>query len=230
MNFSLSKSNRIRSFFQQLNRLSGNQKFAQAFMTLLTIGILFLGVGSIYLGRELTALKKRAEVFSREINFLQREAGGFTFYEASSYVQVDSPLIRQKTEELQTPQNIFNFVDKKVSYFGSTYEDNIYAENVLITKNSNCLGQANLLCALLRDFGFSSEHIHITYGSITKKGKEGSHAWVELYYNNGWIVLDPTELTGNYAFAFWSKEDFYRSFKVLPVFEYNDTYSRFIPY
>lgn len=230
MNSPRPKSNRTRKIFQHFNRLSGNRRFVQVFQLLLIVGIVFSGAESIYLGQQLATTRERSGVYLRELNFLQREAGGFTFYEASSYVQVDSPLIRQKTEELRTPQKIFDFVDKEVSYYGSTFEDNIYAENVLTTKNSNCLGQANLLCALLRDFGFSSEHCHITYGSITKNGKEGSHAWVELYYNNTWIVLDPTELTGHYGFNFWTEEDFYRRFHILPIFEYNDTYSRFIPY
>lgn len=230
MNSSQSKSIKTSYCFQRLNKLTENKRFQGLLFLLLTLSLIFFSLQYIYLQQKVAAVQNKNQIYLRELNFLQREGGGFNFHKASSYVQVDSPSVRQLAEALGDPEKIYQYMVDEIGYYGITFENNIYAENVLQTKKSNCLGQANLFCALLRVLGFSSKNCYIIYGSINKGGVEGSHAWVELCYNKRWLVLDPTGVTGEHDFNFWDKKEFYKHFKVLPIFEYNDTYSRFIPY
>lgn len=64
---------------------------------------------------------------------------------------------------------------------------------------SDCSEQANTLVSLLRSKGVSSKEVRVVLGIVDFNGESG-HAWVEIFEDGRWLVLDPT--SGNY----WDEE------------------------
>lgn len=60
---------------------------------------------------------------------------------------------------------------------------------------SDCSEQANALVSLLRSRGVSSSKVRVVLGIVDFDGEYG-HAWVEIFEDGKWLVLDPT--SGNY--------------------------------
>ena len=57
---------------------------------------------------------------------------------------------------------------------------------------SDCEEQAYTLVSLLRAFGISAPNVRVTVGKVNFGGKEGGHAWVEIYENGRWLALEAT--------------------------------------
>ncbi len=169
----------------------------------------------------------RINAYMKSLDFILHEGGGFNFPNARNYINPSDQTIVHLAQELETPEKIFDFVRHYVKYENITSEENLYDYIVLDSKESNCAGQSNLLCSILRAYGFPPQECRIVYGRIVKNKVEGNHAWVELVLKGNWIVLDPTPFTPYRKFGGWLKRDFYRKYQVVPVFEYNDAYAQF---
>ncbi|GEM_PF-4146762 len=202
---------------------------SKKFLLLLLCGLALaegIGIGLLYF--KLRDIREKIISYVEGLNFILREGGGFRFTIASDYINPEHFAIIHIAEQMETPEKIYEFCAHQVRYNPETTEDNLYDHHVLMeSRESNCAGHANLLCALLRAKGFESGHCRVIYGSILKGGERVNHAWVKLFWNNKWIVLDSTNFTPIRNFGAWSKEEFYRTFKVIPVFEYNDTFTNF---
>lgn len=199
------------------------------FISFLVLLVLIEGViiGLFY--PKMRKLQGEISEYTESLNFILREGGGFRFSIASSYINPGHFAIQHMVKEvLKTPEEIYLFCAHQIRYNQDTTEENIFDFNVLVkSEESNCAGHSNLLCSLLRANGFPPEHCRVIYGSILKDGKRLNHAWVKLFWNDKWIILDSTNFTPIRSFGGWSRDEFYRTFKVIPVFEYNDTFVKF---
>ncbi len=199
------------------------------FLLILLCGLVLLEalvIGLFYF--QLKTTRERITSYVEGLNFILREGGGFRFAIASDYINPEHYAIIHIAERMKTPEEIYEFCAHQVRYNPATTESNLYDYYVLMeSRESNCAGHANLLCSLLRAKGIKSEDCRVVYGSILKGGERVNHAWVKLFWNNKWVVLDSTNFTPIRSFGAWSKEEFYRTFKVVPVFEYNDTFTNF---
>lgn len=200
----------------------------QIFISFLVLLVLIEGViiGSLY--SKLKTARVKIEAYVEGLNFVLREGGGFRFGRAREYINPEHFAIKHMAEVLKSPEETYTFCAHEVRYNPTTTEDNLYDYHILMeARESNCVGHSNLLCSLLRAKGFGSEHCRVIYGSILIEGKRVNHSWVKLFWNDKWIILDSTNFTPIKNFGAWSKDEFYRTFKVIPVFEYNDDFSNF---
>ncbi len=168
--------------------------------------------------------------YKEALKFILREGGGFNYSICNEYITPNNPQVASLAQQLKTPENAFNFVATKISYRFEVTEDLLYPFVVLSRGFSNCAGQANLLASLLLAQGIPEKNVWVVYGSIVLNRMRGNHAWVELYYNNQWIVLDSTMLTPYKGFGKYGKQQFYQDFKVIPVIRYNTRSKYFVSY
>ena len=57
---------------------------------------------------------------------------------------------------------------------------------------SDCSEKANTLVSMIRALGVPPEQVRVAIGEVNFDGQIGGHAWVEIWINNGWMVLDST--------------------------------------
>lgn len=190
--------------------------------------IIVEGIGLYSYFRKYREDEKKIKLYIESLNFILREGGGFRFALASSYINPQNYAIRHMAEVLKSPEEIYMFCAHEIRYNPTTTEDNLYDYHVLMdSRESNCAGHSNLLCSLLRAKWAASDNCRVVYGSIIKEGQRVNHSWVKLFWNGKWIILDSTNFAPIRNFGGWTKEEFYRTFKVIPVFEYNDTFANF---
>lgn len=204
------------------------EKVKKLLLYFLGLIIIVEGIGLYYGFRRYKSAEEKIVSYIESLNFILREGGGFRFSIARSYINPEHYAIRHMAEVLKSPEEIYLFCAHEVHYNPVTTENNLYDYNVLMeSRESNCAGQSNLLCSLLRAKWASKENCRVVYGSILKEGQRVNHAWVKLFWNGQWIILDPTVLTPIRHFGGWTRDEFYRTYKVVPVFEYNDTFVKF---
>ncbi|HCJ67206.1 MAG TPA: hypothetical protein DHV62_07775 [Elusimicrobia bacterium] len=190
--------------------------------------VIIEGIGFYFYFRKYKIDEGKIAFYIESLNFILREGGGFRFSVASRYINPEHYAIRHMTEVLKSPEEIYLFCAHEVKYNPTTTEDNLYDYNVLMeTRESNCAGHSNLLCSLLRAKWTSAENCRVVYGSILKEGQRVNHSWVKLFWNGQWIILDSTNFTPIRHFGGWTRDEFYRVYQVVPVFEYNDTFTNF---
>lgn len=200
------------------------------FYLFLIVGILVVAEGIIIVSlySKLRRVNEKVDSYVESLNFILREGGGFRFGRAREYINPEHFAIKHMAEVLKNPEEIYVFCAHEVHYNPTTTEDNIYDYHILMeARESNCVGHANLLCSLLRARGFGNEHCRVIYGSILIEGKRVNHAWVKLFWDDKWIILDSTNFTPIRDFGSWTRDEFYHTYKVIPVFEYNDDFSNF---
>jgi len=57
---------------------------------------------------------------------------------------------------------------------------------------SDCEEQAYVLVSLLRAVGVRAEEVRVVMGKVDFDGTEMGHAWVELFTDGQWLILDPS--------------------------------------
>lgn len=201
-----------------------------SFFLILGLGILVvlegIIIGSLY--SKLKIAHEKIDAYVEGLNFILREGGGFRFSIASDYINPKNYAITHISGILGSPEKIYEFCAHEVKYNPVTTENNLYDYQVLTeSRESNCVGHSNLLCSFLLAHGFKSEDCRVVYGSIFKDGEQVNHSWVKLFWNKKWIILDSTNFTPIRSFGGWSRDEFYKTFKVVPVFEYNDIFTNF---
>lgn len=101
------------------------------------------------------------------------------------------------------------------------------------TPASDCSEQANTLVSLLRASGIPAKKVRVVIGEVYfDDNSSGGHAWVELYEDGSWIVIDATvgeyydDEAGEFVnrtlpFDYWR----YHDFPIVDVWAYyNDKY------
>ena len=69
-----------------------------------------------------------------------------------------------------------------------------YTDNPLPgTPAGDCEEQANTLVSLLRAMGISPEEVRVVLGKVASGAIDRGHVWVEIYINNVWLPLDPSQ-------------------------------------
>ena len=120
------------------------------------------------------------------------------------YWESDSPKIKELAKELKTPQEIYNFVVKTLSYdYKTAYSSRqrLGAVNVLGNPNSSvCLEFTDLFIAIARASGIPAREVD-GYANTQNTSqrplslvKDILHAWPEYYDFNkkAWVMIDPT--------------------------------------
>jgi len=120
------------------------------------------------------------------------------------YWESDNSLIIQKAQELKTPQAIYNFVVKTLTYDFNKVEENpkrLGALQALIyPQNAICMEFTDLFIALCRAAGIPAREVngfaYTTNEKLTplSSNTDVLHAWPEYYNENKkvWIPVDPT--------------------------------------
>lgn len=120
------------------------------------------------------------------------------------YWESDNPLIIQKAKELKTPQAIYNFVVKTLSYDFNKVEENPKRLGALqalsYPQNAICMEFTDLFIALARAAGIPAREINGYAYTTNEKltplslNTDVLHAWPEYYdeEKKAWIPVDPT--------------------------------------
>ncbi|MBE0521033.1 MAG: transglutaminase domain-containing protein [Candidatus Methanoperedenaceae archaeon] len=114
-------------------------------------------------------------------------------------VTVDDPGLKEFAESMKSPEEIYLFVRDNIEY-SEQYNKQRLAVQVLENRQGDCLGEADLLAALLIAKGYSTDDVVVTMGHVNVMGENRHHAWVEFNNNGIWMVLDATSYLGNYEF------------------------------
>ena len=67
--------------------------------------------------------------------------------------------------------------------------------NPLGIRASDCSEHANTLVSLMRASGVPASDVRVVLGKVNFGGSVGGHAWVEYYYKEHWIALEPSSGT-----------------------------------
>ncbi len=177
-----------------------------------------------------TIEKNAIDEYQEALRFILREGGGFNYAICTEYITPNDPQVQSLAQQLKAPEATFDYVANQIKYRFEVTEDLLYPFVILNKGYSNCVGQANLLASLLLAKGFPPKDVRVVYGSIVLNKNRGNHAWVEFYYNNKWIVLDPTLLTQYKGFEGYEKSRFYSDYQVIPVICYNNQTKYFVSY
>ncbi|MBN2166969.1 MAG: transglutaminase domain-containing protein [Marinilabiliaceae bacterium] len=118
------------------------------------------------------------------------------FLIAERYIDKNDPLIKTVAprlitdDTLKTVMNIFNFVQKNLSY-SKNMTHAIGAKNALKSKKGDCSEFSDLFVTLCRANNIPSR---VVKGMVTNpSGKNPLHAWAEVYTGKfGWIRVEPT--------------------------------------
>lgn len=134
---------------------------------------------------DLDAVKDNKLIFDTVVTFLNDE----------KYIDKNDENISHKAielkrdDEIKTIKNIFNFVNKQITYTGFN-PDEVGAAKALQTKSGDCTEFTDIFVALCRANNIpakSVEGLSIEYIGTPK------HSWAEVYTNKyGWIRIDPT--------------------------------------
>lgn len=170
--------------------------------------------------------RQKAELLS-EIKFLDYTYKAVDLTYVSTYIKPENPEIQTLAASLGSPEAIYYFVRDDITYLEGTRTHSRDLE-VLQMGKGDCVGIADLLCSLLRAYGFSGNDVHVVIGTVTYGGYRYPHTWIECYHNNHWLVLDATQYLGDFSFEQWDRNAFYEYFSADNYFEYNDKYSMIV--
>jgi|GEM_PF-6802182 len=221
-----------------IRRLTGKEACytcTAVLLGLLVLSVVVLGLNNIKLMKaaeeekiEISKLQHLDDKLSRELFFINYSLGStFDPSHARDYIEYNNPEIKKLAFELNTPENMYYFVLKNISYV--RVPKSVYAGEVLNLKEGDCDAKSNLLAALLRARGYPQERVKIAAGIAYLDREQNAtiiHSWVEFFdYNKKkWFVLDTTPLLDIAYFEKYEKKDFYLKFVQDVFFEYNDGY------
>jgi hypothetical protein len=138
--------------------------------------------------------------------FLQRTE--LLNYNHKFIVEINSQKKWSKLSKYEKINQIYNFVQNEI-LFGYPESDNMKASDVLIKKYGNGITKSILLMALLRSNGIScrfkglkiNKNIHkgaITGIAYSLFPKKMIHGWVEIFYQDKWIILEGVTVDKSY--------------------------------
>ncbi len=124
-------------------------------------------------------------------------------YDMTVFITPDNEKVRIVAETMNTndPVQIYEYVRDEINYVEdyTTHEYRFeywqFPEETLNLGTGDCEDQAILLCTLFRAKGYSPEEVKVVFGLTSSIN---GHAWVELLYNEKWVVFDPTSNARNY--------------------------------
>lgn len=193
------------------------------------VGSLFilLMASSGYLFFQNQALEDKLEDVTHEVDIMDVEVPDPIIKYAPLLVTVDDPGLKEFAESMESPEEIYLFVRDEIEY-SEQYNKQRLAVQVLENRQGDCLGEADLLAALLIAKGYSTQDVVVTMGHVNVMGQDRHHSWVEFNYNGRWMVLDATSYLGNYEFNTWDRESYYNSFYSIPYARFNNEYVNII--
>jgi hypothetical protein len=137
-----------------------------------------------------------------------KHSGTTATLEYQLYVTPDADAVQNLISQLSGIQEIY---DESLSWtwvseeYLNDEEEYWYTPEEFLTKTpemmqnptkgtpaSDCSEKANTLVSLLLASGYSAENVRVVLGLVDFDGELGGHAWVEIYENEQWLVLDPT--------------------------------------
>jgi len=178
-------------------------------------------------------LKHLNDELTEELLLINYSLGStFNPGQAMYYIEYNSPEIKKLAFELDTPERMYYFVLKNISYVQLLKSS--YATDALNLKKGDCYAKSNLLASLLRARGYPSERVKVVAGAVyTNKEKTSAttHGWVEFFDSNKktWFALDTTTIADIAYFEKYEKRDYYKNFVRETFFEYNDGYYSVLP-
>lgn len=193
-------------------------------MCLGSIVILLLLATSGYLFFEEQRLEKQISYITKEAQILNAEVPDPVIKYAPLLVNPNDPEIKKLAVSLGGPEEIYLFVRDKIEY-SESYDKRRTASEVLESGRGDCLGQADLLAALLLAYGYTGNEVKVSMGYVTHEGERRHHAWVEFDNKGKWVVLDASKFMGTFDFSRWEKESFYKAYEAQSYAEFNDKYA-----
>lgn len=185
--------------------------------------VLLLMASSGFLFYENQHLQEELVKVTHAAEILDAEVPDPVFKYAPLLVGKDEPRIKELAASLGSPEDIYLFVRDEIEY-SENYDKRRTAIEVLESGQGDCLGQADLLAALLLAYGYTEEEVHVDMGYTVHNGEKRHHAWVEFEYKSKWMVLDASRFMGTFEFEQWERESFYHAFQAQPYAEFNDEY------
>lgn len=185
--------------------------------------VILLLASSGYLFFENQRLESQLAEVTREAGILDAEVPDTVIKYAPLLVGKDDPRIKELALALGSPENIYLFVRDEIEY-SEDYDKRRTAREVLESRQGDCLGQADLLAALLLAYGYTEEEVHVDMGYTVHNGERRHHAWVEFNNKGRWLVLDPSRFMGKFEFERWDRDSFYKTFEAEPYAQFNDEY------
>lgn len=185
--------------------------------------VILLLASSGYLFFENRQLESQLATVTREAGILDAEVPDPVLKYAPLLVGKDDIRIKELAQSLGSAEKIYLFVRDEIEY-SEDYDKRRTAIEVLESRQGDCLGQADLLAALLLAYGYTEEEVHVDMGYAVHNGEKRHHAWVEFYNNGRWIVLDASGFMGTFEFDTWERESYYTAFEAEPYAQFNDEY------
>jgi hypothetical protein len=184
---------------------------------------LILSTASGYLFIENQELEGQLNMAAWQKSLLDAEVPDPILKYAPFLVSSNDPAIKELAISLGGPKEIYQFVRDDIEY-SEEYDEHRMATDVLDTRKGDCLGKSDLLAGLLLAYGYSSKDVMVSMGYVTLNGEKKHHAWVEVYSNGKWIVLDSSEFLGNFEFNRWNRSIFYQVYQASPYAVFNDKF------
>lgn len=185
--------------------------------------VILLLASSGYLFFENQQLEGQLAAVTREAGILDAEVPDPVFKYAPLLVGKDDPGIKELARSLGSAEKIYLFVRDEIEY-SEDYDKRRTAMEVLESRQGDCLGQADLLAALLLAYGYTEEEVHVDMGYTLHNGERRHHAWVEFNNKGRWLVLDASRFMGTFEFEQWDRESFYQAFEAEPYAQFNDKF------
>lgn len=185
--------------------------------------VLLLLASSSFLFLENMRLEEQLGKVTHEAELLDAEVPDPVIKYAPLLVGNDDPRIRELAISLGSPEKIYLFVRDEIEY-SEDYDKRRAAIEVLDSRKGDCLGQADLLAALLLAYGYTEEEVHVDMGYAVHNGERRHHAWVEFKNKGKWMVLDASRFMGTFEFEQWERDSFYKTFEAEPYAQFNDGY------
>ncbi|OGD92917.1 hypothetical protein A2697_05320 [Candidatus Curtissbacteria bacterium RIFCSPHIGHO2_01_FULL_41_44] len=170
--------------------------------------------------------KGNVEVFSKPFRKIEKELTSEEkerYTGPQKYWETDIALVKDKANELKTPQAIYNFVANSLSYNQERLKqpkiERKGAASALLTPNDAvCMEFTDLFVALARAAGIPAREVEgyaftqnerLKPLSLTFAGGDILHAWPEYWDDNlGWIQVDPTWGSTSGGLDYFNKLDF----------------------
>lgn len=210
----------MKRLFGRLPHYCSVSRYNCRFMCLGVLTLLLM-FSSGYLFFENQALEDELEYVTHEVDILNAEVPDPIIKYAPLLVTVDDPELKELAGSMESPEEIYLFVRDKIEY-SEEYNKERLAVQVLENGQGDCLGEADLLAALLIAKGYSTDDVVVAMGHVNVLGEDSHHAWVEFNNNGKWIVLDATSYLGNYEFNTWDRGSYYRTFYAKPYAKFNN--------
>ena len=189
--------------------------------------ILILSTASGYFFLENQELENQLNIATSQKKILDAEVPDPVLKFAPMLVSSNDSAIKELAKSMGSPDEIYRFVRDEIKY-SEDYDEKRIAIEVLNSKQGDCLGKSDLLAGLLLAYGYSSKEVIVSMGYVTRNDVRRHHAWVELYSNGKWIVLDSSQFLGNFEFDRWDKESFYLAYQAQPYVEFNNRFVQVI--